>query len=56
LQVYGITISKKQPTAIINNEVYKVGDVIGDKKIKEILPKKVILSDGKESVVLTLEK
>ena len=54
-QLSGIVPSGKQPTAIINDEVYRVGDIIGDKKVKQILPNMVILTDGRESTVLTLE-
>lgn len=55
-QLSGIIASGKTPTAIINNEVYKVGDSIGNKKVKQILPNMVILTDGRESTVLTLER
>jgi len=55
-QLSGIIASGKIPTAIINNEVYKVGDIIGNKKVKQILPNMVILTDGRESTVLTLER
>ena len=52
----GIIATGKQPTAIINDEVYRVGDVLGNKKVKQILPNMVILTDGRESTVLTLER
>jgi|GEM_PF-1390721 len=55
-QLSGIIASAKVPTAIINDEVYKVGDIIGNKKVKQILPNMVILTDGRESTVLTLER
>ncbi len=55
-QLSGIIASGKTPTAIINDEVYRVGDIIGNKKVKQILPNMVILTDGRESTVLTLEK
>jgi Tfp pilus assembly protein PilO len=55
-QLSGIISSGKQPTAIINDEVYKAGDIIGNKKVKQILPNMVILTDGRESTVLTLER
>jgi len=51
----GIIATGLQPTVIINDEVYRIGDMIGNKKIKQILPNMVILSDGKESIVLTLD-
>lgn len=55
LQLSGIIAKGGQPTVIINNEVYRVGDMVGNKKVKEILPNMAILTDGKESTVLTLE-
>jgi len=36
--------------------VYRTGDIIGNKKVKQILPNMVILTDGRESTVLTLER
>lgn len=51
----GILASGAQPTAIINNEVYKVNDRIKDMTVKQILPERVVLSDGKAEAVLTLE-
>jgi len=56
LDVTGIISTGKQPTAIINNEVYKIGDMVGDKEVKQILPNMVILKIGKKSTVLTLER
>lgn len=55
-QLSGIISSAKAPTAIINNEVYRIGDIIGNKKVKQILPNMVILTDGRKSTVLTLER
>lgn len=55
LQLSGIIAKGEQPTVIINNEVYRIGDMVGNKKVKQILPNMVILTDGKESTVLTLE-
>jgi len=55
-QLSGIIASGRTPTAIINNEVYKVGDIIGNKKVKQILSNMVILTDGRKSTVLTLER
>lgn len=52
----GVITSGKSPSAIINNEVYRVGDVIGNKKVVKIMPKMVILEYGREEIVLTLEK
>ena len=55
-QLSGIISSGKIPTVVINDEVYKIGDIIGNKKVKRILSNTVILTDGKESTILTLEK
>ncbi len=52
-------IAGQQPTAIINDEVYRRGDIIGskkDKKVKQILPNMVILTDGRENTVLMLQR
>ena len=51
----GIAFAGLQSTAIINNEVYKVGDFL-DKKwmIKQILPNMVIIKHGSTNEVLTL--
>lgn len=55
LQLSGIIATGTQPTVIINNEVYRVGDAVGNKKVKEILSNMVILSDERERTVLTLD-
>ena len=50
----GITFDSKNPTAIINGEVYQVSGEIGGYKIKKILPDTVVLSDGVEDHLLSL--
>lgn len=52
----GITFAGPQSTAIINNAVYKTGDLL-DKKypIKQILPNMVILIYGRQTETLMLE-
>ena len=55
LRLSGIIATGKHPTAIIDDEVYRVGDFIDEKEVKEILPNMVMLSDGRKSTVLTLE-
>ena len=55
LKLSGIIATGKQPTAIINDEVYKIGDFIDDKEVKKILPNMVVLTEGKKSTVLTFE-
>jgi len=51
----GITRGRRRSTAIINDAVYQAGDVIGDIQIMQILDNMVILSDGRDSTVLTLD-
>lgn len=52
----GITQAGKDSTAIINNEVVKVGAKIGEWKVIQILPDAVTLSDGAENVSVTLNR
>lgn len=56
LRLSGIIAGGREPTAIINDEVYKAGDYIGNKRVKQILPNMVVLTDGRQSIVLTLER
>lgn len=51
----GIIATGRQPTAIINDEVYKIGDKVYNKLVKQISNNMVVLSDGTESIVLTLQ-
>lgn len=50
----GITWAGKDSTAIINDEVAKIGTQFGEWKITQILPDAVILSDGVETASVTL--
>lgn len=50
----GITWAGKGSTAIINDEVVRVGTQIGEWKITQILPDAVVLSDGSETASVTL--
>jgi Tfp pilus assembly protein PilO len=53
----GITFSKLNPTAIINNQMYKVGDALNNEwKVKQILRDMVIITRGRQAETLTLEK
>ncbi|MFA5335823.1 MAG: type 4a pilus biogenesis protein PilO [Candidatus Omnitrophota bacterium] len=52
----GITQAGKESTAIINDEVVKVGAKIGEWKVVKILPDAVTLSDGAEDVSVTLNR
>ncbi len=50
----GITAAGKDSTAIINDEVARIGTQIEEWKVTQILPDAVILSDGAETASLTL--
>lgn len=52
----GITFAAEKSSAIINNEVYRIGDLL-DKKypVKQILPNMVIISCGRQTEILMLE-
>ena len=52
----GITQAGENSTAIINDEVVKVGAKIGDWKVVKILQDAVTLSDGIETVSITLNR
>ena len=52
----GIIATGKQPVAIINDDVYQIGDKVGDREVKRIIPNEVTLTDGRGDIVLTLEK
>lgn len=53
----GITSAGQKSTAIINNTVYRVGDLLENKySIKQILPNMVIISRGRQTEVLMLEQ
>jgi Tfp pilus assembly protein PilO len=52
----GITQAGKESTAIINDEVVKAGAKIGEWKVIQILPDAVTLSDGTETVSVTLNR
>ncbi len=52
----GIITTGAQPTAIINNEVYRIGDRVDSRAIIKILPGMVVLSDGRDNKILYLEK
>jgi hypothetical protein len=51
----GILRDKKGLLAVINDNMTRVGDVVGDKKVVEIKEDRVILSDGASETVLILE-
>ena len=52
----GITFAGTKSTAIIDNEVYRVGDLLEKKyPIKQILPNMVIIIHGRQTEILMLE-
>lgn len=51
----GITFDARNPTAIINGDVYQTGSELGPYKVKKILADSVILSDGVEDHTLNLK-
>ena len=56
LQLTGITFRGEASTAIINDEVVRVGDKVKELQITKILPDQVIVSDGSESHAIPLNK
>jgi len=52
----GITQAGKDSTAIINDEVVRVGAKIGEWKVTQILQDAVMLSDGNDTVTVTLNR
>ncbi len=52
----GITSQGKYPTAIINNEVYKIGDWIGESQIQTITQDKVVLKNGEKMNTLVIQE
>lgn len=56
LNLGGIIYSEQSSIAIINNEVLKEGDSLGEYTVFKIEEKKVILRTGREEFVLKLEE
>lgn len=56
LKLAGITWSSAEPTAIINNDVVKIGAQVEEWKVVKILPDAVILSDGFDTISLTVNR
>ena len=52
----GIISRGKYPTVIINNEVYKLGDWVGESQIQTITSNKVVLINGKTTNTLVINK
>ncbi len=51
----GITFDAKNPTAIINGDVFQTNSEVGGYKVKKILSDSVVLSDGIEDHLLSLK-
>jgi len=56
LKLEGITFGQETSTAIINSDVVKIGSKVGNMAVKEILPDAVVLSDGIEDYILSVER
>jgi len=56
LELEGITYTAWSPTAIINDDVVRVGMYVGGYQVKEIGPNTVILTDGTEEITLMMER
>lgn len=55
-QLDGITFHFRKPTAIINGEVVAIDNKVDGFRVKEILPKSVILTDGQQDYSLVIKK
>lgn len=51
----GITFDPRNPTAIVNGDVYQTGSELGPYKVKRILADSVVLTDGVEDHILSLK-
>ena len=51
----GIIWDQKEPKALINNVVVGIGDEIDGNKVVDIKQDRVVLNDGTEDIILTLE-
>jgi len=56
LKLDGITYNPRTPTAIINGEVARIGSEVGNFTVKEIRYDMVILTDGIEDHILSVER
>ncbi|MFH1645353.1 MAG: type 4a pilus biogenesis protein PilO [Candidatus Omnitrophota bacterium] len=56
LKLQGITYLVKGSTAIVNNNVVRVGSEVGGYKVKEILPDRVVFTDGVKDELLIMER
>ncbi len=55
LKVSGITLAGKASTAIVNDQVVRVGDEVSSLTVKKILANMVVLTDGTESYAVSIE-
>lgn len=56
VKLEGITYNPQGATAIINGDVVRVGSEVGNLEVKEINPDEVILTDGVEDQILSIER
>ncbi|MEK6715043.1 MAG: type 4a pilus biogenesis protein PilO [Candidatus Omnitrophota bacterium] len=56
IELSGIIWKGAEPTAIINNQVVRVGGMVGKKKVTEIKPDAVILEEGETKYTLTFQR
>ncbi|MCF7908109.1 MAG: general secretion pathway protein GspB [Candidatus Omnitrophica bacterium] len=56
MELGGIIYSEEESVAIINNEVVKIGDMIGEYKVLTIERRKVILEKNNQGFTLELEE
>ena len=55
LKLMGVSWRGDKSTAIINNEVVRTGEKVDDLEVKQILPESVVLTDGVEDFVISIE-
>lgn len=55
LRLRGVSISQTRSVALINNAVVKEGEYIGPYRVVKIYPDRVVLTNGRERRVLTVE-
>ncbi len=51
----GTTLKGESSTAIINGEVYRIGEMVGGVTVKQILADAVVLGNGKEDIVVSMD-
>jgi hypothetical protein len=56
LRLTGITWRKDASTAIVNDQVVRVGDKVNELSVTQIFPDQVIISDGSQTYTIPLNK